>query len=52
MYPFRKTTAPTQCFTQLNAHACQKERIYAKNNFFFQVNKTSLLGEKGKGICH
>lgn len=34
MYPFRKTTAPTQCFTQLNTHACQKERIYAKNNFF------------------
>lgn len=36
MYPFRKTTAPTQCFTQLNTHACQKERIYAKNNFFFK----------------
>lgn len=35
MYPFEKTTAPAHCFTQLNTHACQKERIYAKNNYFF-----------------
>lgn len=35
VYPFEKTTAPAHCFTQLNTHACQKERIYAKNNYFF-----------------
>lgn len=52
VYPFEKTTAPAHCFTQLNTHACQKERIYAKNNyFFFQVNKASLLGEEEKE-CH
>lgn len=49
VYPFEKTTAPAHCFTQLNTHACQKERLYAKNNyFFFQVNKASLLGEEEK----
>lgn len=51
MYPFRKTTAPTHCYTQLNTHACQKERIYSKNNFFSSKQSESP-GWKRKGICH